>query len=182
MKKWYLLVFAVAAALLAISFVPNHKVKASVLQDVSMQTMDMPVSENVIDGSKHPEKIKDIDAWFMFLLNASTASSANEVRYLFGNFSLTDDQTAQIMQTVADFNQKFQAVSNQYDSVAMNNLVSGADNTANEKDYLANRKTLVRQAEGQIEDTLGPLASSYFHVRLEEYKKNMKIAVEGDSN
>src|SRR5258708_1166019 len=63
----------VSIALLSVAFIlgiaPAFKRTSA---QTSMQGMDMSVApENVIDGSQHPEKINDTDAYRMFLLAAT---------------------------------------------------------------------------------------------------------------
>ena len=150
-------------------------------QQHDMSKMNQPVVEKVIDGSKNPEKIKDVDAWRLFLLAAKAAKSADELRFMF-KAPLTDEQTRQISEVVANFAAKRQLAEDQYNSIAIANAATGKDNNPNIKEFLRSQKALTRQAQAQVEDILGSRHSANFHQVLELEKKKMKIAVDEEND
>jgi hypothetical protein len=112
---------------------PAAQVQQEQAQD-QMRGMDMSGAVNqVIDGTTDSDKIKDVDAWKMFLLNLASASSYDDTRWMFRDSTLTDEQADQIQQIVVDFNQKFTAANDQYNVVADTNGRTGADNKDNLK-------------------------------------------------
>ena len=74
--KPYVLLVCSLVAVAGLCLAPNYApVRAA--QD-PMAGMDMSVApENIIDGSQHPEKISDSDAYRMFLLAATLQDSSD---------------------------------------------------------------------------------------------------------
>ena len=187
--KGVLCMLSLAAAIVVAAVYPSTPAIATQpMTDMQQAAQSMPdmsanmaAPEQVIHGATDSDKIKDVDAWMIFLKAANEASTYDEIRFLFRQPSLTDEQADQIQKAISNYNTQFAAIESQYNVVADANGHSGIDNRLNEKSFVRARKQVTRDSESQIEDILGSLGSAEFHQLLQYYKKNFNIAIEEDN-
>src|ERR1051326_570309 len=138
------------------------------------QQMDMSVApENVIDGSTHPEKITDRDAYKMFLLSVSLKDSSDSElarqKATFSPLNLTDEQQTIASQIVADFAAEVQAVNAAWDAAAQVSNPTPSDEAA----YRKQIRGIVDEAMAKFELGLGGEKSRVLHGFIQDEKKNM---------
>jgi hypothetical protein len=171
-KSYVLLMSSVVAVVLLCLMLNFTRVQAQ----TSMQDMDHS-SVEVIDGSLHPEKIKDEDAYRMFFLAAVAKDSSSEEigrqRGMFYALNLNEEQYTLIAEALANFAAGVDSATDQYNQDAEAN-----GDKADHKAYRNQVKSLVAEAETRIELIIGLKNAGDFHAFIQGEKQKMQIAVE----
>jgi hypothetical protein len=136
---------------------------------------------NIIDGSKHPEKIRDVDAYRLFLAavaqpaNASPEQKDQQLAFL-QPIPLGKADFDSVMRTLADFSDKYATLIQNYNSSAAKAAMNNVD--VDIKDFLMQRDLLVDSVRNELQITLTPDGMRVLDSFVQSEKKNMQVAVE----
>ncbi|SRR6266478_3511095 len=154
---------------------------------VSAQTTDPHIHsdtaqlQNMIDGSTSPEKIRDVDAYRLFLLNVAEATDASpdeKARQLvfLTPTGLKGSDLQSAISILAVFKVSYQELVKTYNDSVEAELAGGKK--ADIKDFLKKRDSLVESIRQQLGSALTPESMAAFHAQVQREKKNMIVAVE----
>lgn len=174
MKGIGYLIAAVGVFTVALSL-PSHSVKAQ-----NTHSMNHSVApENVIDGSAHPERINDADAYRMFFLAAIVKDTSPEETSrqldMFNSLQLNDKESVLISQIVADFASEVDTATQTFNTAAETDVPSESPSV---KEYNKQIKGFVQEAVAKIQLLVGNQRAVLFHGHIQNEKQNMRIAVE----
>jgi hypothetical protein len=139
------------------------------------------VLNDAVDGSKHPELIKDKDAYRLFLLAASAPddSQFNRQSTMFSSLDLTDSQFSQVHDIMSNFKTLSDAAVNSYNQRATAD--SQAGRIPDLKSFISQRDAIVAETVTQLNTVFGQEQTSKFHALIQIEKRNMKVGA-GDSS
>jgi hypothetical protein len=139
------------------------------------------VESNVIDGSVSPEKIRDIDAYRLFLTTIAESADASPEQKsqqlgLLQPISLDAADQKSTIGILAEFKTKYEALIESYNASAKVADANGLQ--ADLKGFLLRRDGLVEGARSDLQSALTPEGMTKFNERVQSEKKNMQVAVE----
>ena len=135
---------------------------------------------NIIDGSVHPEMVKDEDAYLLFLLSTISKDGSDTERArqlgIFAPLNLTGGQNNQLLEVLTEFAQKHNALVQAYNTEAEKAGIAGT--LPDFKAFRQNQNQLVAETRLKLELVFGSVTARRFHGFIQGEKRNMKIAVE----
>jgi hypothetical protein len=136
---------------------------------------------NIIDGSKNPEKIRDVDAYRLFLAavappaNASPEQKDQQFAFL-QHILLGKADFDSVIKTLVDFSDKYATLIQNYNTSAAKAAMNNVD--VDIKDFLTQRDLLVDSVRNELQITLTPDGMRAVDSFVQSEKKNMQVAVE----
>ncbi len=153
---------------------------------VSQTTENSPESSSiqsgaVIDGSAHPEKIRDVDAYRLFFAVAAQPANATQTEKsrqlaLLRNMRLQRADSDRVISILVDFSDKYDALIKNYNDFATAAETSNTD--AEIRSFRKARDLLVLSTRAKLQATLSFQGMVLLDSFVQKEKKHMKVAVE----
>ncbi len=150
----------------------------------SMPGMDHFQPTAIIDGKDHPELIPDLTAYRLFFIAVGETPNPTEERkarqrafiHKMGNVGDVDEQA--IVQTLADFKVRFNAMVSEFNKRVENAVKSGAS-LPDTDEFLKQRDQLVQQTRDKLQLETSPDGMANLDAHVQREKRRMQIAAKG---
>ncbi len=138
---------------------------------------------NVIDGSVEPDKIRDVDAYRLFLVTVAAPATPTEQEHaqqlaLLKPVGLESPDLDATIKALASFKAQYDDLIRKYNDSALIADVHGTEPDI--KSFLSKRDSLVESTRSELQAALTPVGMSTLDKYVKDEKKNMKIAVEDE--